>query len=146
MTLRVSIPQIDVLGAALKAAVREVAFEVAREMPEHICRQLRQGNKPDGTPQPANAASTLESKRARGRPPVPGVDEGVLSDPRRWIVRDRGRDIAIEPPLERLEVVEILRARGYEFEGVPAESTKQLEKLLSEALKRAVQLGSRRAR
>lgn len=138
MGTRVSIPRLTQAAKRLRRNVLQVADELADQYITDVTDNLRVGLKPDGTSQPANKQTTLDSKRRKSQGSTPGVADRVMSNPAAW--RKTRRDpthIDIHVPAERADVVEYLRPLGYEFEGLTPQTLGRVSPALSKAAKDA---------
>lgn len=129
----VQVGDIMQIGEDILRAARIASEHTARRTPGFITKNARQGLKPDGTPQPSLAPSTVESKRKKGQPATPGVATGQLVRASSWMVRaNRKVGYYILPPPESQEYLPYLEAKGFVFLEFPPESVKFLERRLQE--------------
>lgn len=135
MARNVFVGDIEEAGRKILSAVRRASEHTARRTPGFINKLARRGLKPDGTPQPALAASTIKSKRRKGQPLTPGVATRHLTTVKNWTVRaQRGVGYDIYPPAESEEYLPYLEARGYLFVEFPDEAVDFLSRRISEEI------------
>lgn len=92
---------------------KRLLFRLGREVAIDMTNSMRQGVTPYGARQKQNSPFTQEMKRAAGRPQIPLVDTGMLSNFRNYQIVHNRNSVEILPPRLRVDVVKELRQRGY---------------------------------
>lgn len=146
MKLSFDFPDFSAVADELEGALQEAMTRAAERLPYDACELLRQGVAPDGTPQPQLDAEYAAEKQREGYDDTPGVRTGRLTDPERWRVEAAGGEASVRLPADRERVAGYLEARGYRFQGIPAETRRYAQDVLEDEVQQAIDRGLRRRR
>lgn len=101
---------------------RVVLTETAKQIPIDLTTRMLQRVTFEGTAQHANDPDTAEQKRKERGHDIPLVDEGILSDPTRWVItKPNPNRRRVKPPPERAHVIPYLVQQNYLVLGVSDE-------------------------
>lgn len=115
-----------------RAAIKATATRVQKDMRPRIDARKT----PSGGGQQANSPryAAVKARKLGHTTPLLGA-QGILRDPDSYrVVQADGWSWIIYPPNERLNVIQWLRQRGYEWFELPAEAPKWLDEELKQRL------------
>lgn len=110
------------IRSAPERLAKRLLFRLGREVAVDMTNSMRQGVTPYGARQKQNAESTQKLKALLGRPQIPLVDTGMLSNFRNYRIMHSRNSVEILPPRLRENVVKELRQRGYTLFEFPSDT------------------------
>jgi hypothetical protein len=137
------------MGRRVTAAMREATMSGARAVLERQVDLLRRGLAPDGSPQRANDALTLQAKQRRGQGSTPLIATGGLARASGYQVKRSGNanaaSVSFRLPVGRQHLLLPLRALGYRLLELSDADLALMRVRYSETLRRIATRGGRRS-
>ncbi len=98
MPVKVNLTGLKTLQKQLPRFTKNLIKDIAKKTPENIIRNIIVGKKGlnDRAQLPQNKVSTINRKRAQGKPPDPLIDDRELINKRNWSVKKSGKNYIVK--------------------------------------------------